>query len=575
MSIGHFLDYRANARRSSAIALYTGQDMELSGVDGRSERLTGVAITSEYFAVLGTCAGARPRVHRRRPAARASRLAILSHRLWRDRFRSDPAIVGKTIRLDREPWTIIGVAPGGLPARRRRLPIAAAGRDRRHLAAARASKGRRRHDPRFALLQRRSPAFATASRRDQAREELMRLAAPYATALPRLRRVAGAHRAAARRGDRAIAPGGLAADRGRRPGAARGLRQHRRPVGRARRGAAQRAVAAPRARRQSLAAGPRRPRGEPARSASPARCSVCCSRGAGLPLLRQLLPADFPRAHEIALTAECGALRRGHRDGHRRSSPGCCPRSAATTLPSPQQRVTAGRDSRRLRTALVVGEIALAGVLCAGALFLLRSYEEIGARDHGFAAEGALTFRITAQSQRQAQAGRRGAASTRTSARSIARDPGRRRRSAPRPTCRGAATTRTPASAIVGRPQRRRGRMPARATRRRRPGYFEAAGMRLVERPAVRSHARRPRAAAHADRQRRAGQPLLPQGRRGRRDGQGRSAQPREIVGVVAGIKDYPADLDAKPAFWFPLGQVEFPRGLLRRAHRARSSRRR
>ena len=32
----------------------------------------------------------------------------------------------------------------------------------------------------------------------------------------------------------------------------------------------------------------------------------------------------------------------------------------------------------------------------------------------------------------------------------------------------------------------------------------------------------------------------------------------RQIVGVVAGIKDSPADLDTKPAFWFPLGQVEF-----------------
>jgi predicted lysophospholipase L1 biosynthesis ABC-type transport system permease subunit len=34
--------------------------------------------------------------------------------------------------------------------------------------------------------------------------------------------------------------------------------------------------------------------------------------------------------------------------------------------------------------------------------------------------------------------------------------------------------------------------------------------------------------------------------------------QKRQIVGVVAGIKDFPADLDTKPAFWFPLGQVDY-----------------
>jgi ABC-type antimicrobial peptide transport system permease subunit len=33
----------------------------------------------------------------------------------------------------------------------------------------------------------------------------------------------------------------------------------------------------------------------------------------------------------------------------------------------------------------------------------------------------------------------------------------------------------------------------------------------------------------------------------------------RQIVGVVRGIKDFPADLDTKAAFWFPLGQVQFP----------------
>ena len=87
--------------------------MELSGVDGRSEQLTGVAITSDFFSVLGKA----PHVGRAFTDAdlrQGTRLAILSHRVWRDRFASDPAIVGKPIRLDRATWTIVGVAPEGM-----------------------------------------------------------------------------------------------------------------------------------------------------------------------------------------------------------------------------------------------------------------------------------------------------------------------------------------------------------------------------------------------------------------------------------------------------------------------------
>lgn len=41
----------------------------------------------------------------------APRVTLISHRLWRDRFASDPAIVGRTISLDHQPVTIVGVLP--------------------------------------------------------------------------------------------------------------------------------------------------------------------------------------------------------------------------------------------------------------------------------------------------------------------------------------------------------------------------------------------------------------------------------------------------------------------------------
>jgi macrolide transport system ATP-binding/permease protein len=112
MSVGHYLDYRANAKSIEAIALYTGRDMELSASDNRSQQLTGVAITTDYFSVLGR-APILGRGFSDEDLRTEIKHAVLSYRLWKDHFQSDPAIVGKTIRLDREPWTIIGVAPEG------------------------------------------------------------------------------------------------------------------------------------------------------------------------------------------------------------------------------------------------------------------------------------------------------------------------------------------------------------------------------------------------------------------------------------------------------------------------------
>ena len=119
-------------------------------------------------------------------------------------------------------------------------------------------------------------------------------------------------------------------------------------------------------------------------------------------------------------------------------------------------------------------KFALAGLLCAGALFLLRSYQQINARDHGFNPAGALTFQITVPVGKDTKPG------------AISRlydDILTRIRQIPTVTAAG-ATTNLPWSGydentsffIVGRPANDDGvsARPQAAT----PGYFEAVGMR-------------------------------------------------------------------------------------------------
>ena len=78
---------------------------------GEPARITGRYVTASFFATLGV----QPNIGRAfvededRPGA--ERVVILSHSLWQDRFGSDPKLVGQTIQLNSEPWTVIGVMP--------------------------------------------------------------------------------------------------------------------------------------------------------------------------------------------------------------------------------------------------------------------------------------------------------------------------------------------------------------------------------------------------------------------------------------------------------------------------------
>ena len=48
------------------------------------------------------------------------RVAVIGEGLWRKRFAADPAVIGKPITLDGEPWTVIGVIPSGMNVLRQR-----------------------------------------------------------------------------------------------------------------------------------------------------------------------------------------------------------------------------------------------------------------------------------------------------------------------------------------------------------------------------------------------------------------------------------------------------------------------
>lgn len=75
------------------------------------ERLEGQSVSANYFATLGI----RPALGRdfetRDDTFRAARVVVISDRFWRQRLEGDPVAVGKTLRLDDDLYTVIGVMP--------------------------------------------------------------------------------------------------------------------------------------------------------------------------------------------------------------------------------------------------------------------------------------------------------------------------------------------------------------------------------------------------------------------------------------------------------------------------------
>jgi len=107
-----FRDFRARNRSFEGMALYTHADVQLSGV-GEPVRLNAFAVSAGYFRVLGL----QPELGREFdfPAELPGngQQVIVSHRLWRTRFAADPNIVGRKITLNMQPYTVIGVMPAG------------------------------------------------------------------------------------------------------------------------------------------------------------------------------------------------------------------------------------------------------------------------------------------------------------------------------------------------------------------------------------------------------------------------------------------------------------------------------
>ncbi len=110
VTVANFIDWRDQSQSFEQLALYSGWSVNLSGVDS-PERIQGYLVTSNFMDATGL----KPIMGRNftpeENEAGKDRVAIITHSLWQRHFGGDPNVVGKTISANSIPRTVIGVMP--------------------------------------------------------------------------------------------------------------------------------------------------------------------------------------------------------------------------------------------------------------------------------------------------------------------------------------------------------------------------------------------------------------------------------------------------------------------------------
>ncbi len=120
MSYPDFFDFRAQNKSFENLALYRQESLTLTN-EGEAESLRIQKVTGNFFDVLGIpplLGRTFDRDEEKSGGGPHGYTAVLSHSFWQGRFKGDAHVIGRAITLDGRPYTVVGVMPA-----RFRFPI--------------------------------------------------------------------------------------------------------------------------------------------------------------------------------------------------------------------------------------------------------------------------------------------------------------------------------------------------------------------------------------------------------------------------------------------------------------------
>jgi predicted permease len=109
-----FIFWREHSESFEGVAatIGIGSGANLSG-GSEPEFVAGVKVSADFFRVLGVNPAIGRGFTKEEDSPNGERVVILSHGLWRRRFGADPAIAGKSVSINGDPYTVVGVMPEG------------------------------------------------------------------------------------------------------------------------------------------------------------------------------------------------------------------------------------------------------------------------------------------------------------------------------------------------------------------------------------------------------------------------------------------------------------------------------
>ena len=111
-SPANFLEWKEENEVFERIATYVGQGFNLTGGD-KPERVIGARVSADLFPLLGVQPGLGRAFTEEEDHDGHGQVVILSHEFWQSRFGGDSNTLNQTITLNEKPYTVVGIMPPG------------------------------------------------------------------------------------------------------------------------------------------------------------------------------------------------------------------------------------------------------------------------------------------------------------------------------------------------------------------------------------------------------------------------------------------------------------------------------
>ena len=110
--ISDYVDYRDNQRTMSPLVAYYTGTVNVSG-EGEAERFGGAFVTANTFELTRVKPMLGRTIQRGEDEPGGARVVVLGYGMWRRRFGGDSTVIGRALRANGVPYTIVGVMPEG------------------------------------------------------------------------------------------------------------------------------------------------------------------------------------------------------------------------------------------------------------------------------------------------------------------------------------------------------------------------------------------------------------------------------------------------------------------------------